>query len=135
MEALLTRFLENLLGRVSGPMKFRLILQPLVAIIFAIRSGLRDAREDRPAYFWALFTDRANRREMLRDGWKSVGKVFIFAIIMDLIYQLVILRWFYMGEALLVAVVLAIIPYLIFRGTANRIARRWHYRVCTKKMT
>jgi hypothetical protein len=127
VEDLLNRLFENLLDRLSGPMKFRLILQPLMAIIFAIRSGIRDAREGRPAYFWAIFTDPANRRDMLRDGWKSVGKVFIFAIIMDLIYQLIVFRWFYPGEALLVAAMLAIIPYLFIRGPVNRIARRWHH--------
>ena len=45
MEDLLTRIFENLIDRVSGPMKFRLILQPLMATIFAIRSGLKDAKE------------------------------------------------------------------------------------------
>ena len=124
MEDLLTRFVENLLGRVSGPMKFRLILQPLMAVIFAVRSGLKDAKEGRPAYFWAIFTDPANRRDMLRDGWKSVGKVFIVAIIIDLVYQLIVFRWLYPGEALIVATVLAIVPYLLIRGPVNRIARR-----------
>jgi len=124
MEDLLTRIFENLIDRVSGPMKFRLILQPLMAIIFAIRSGLKDAKEGKPAYFWALFTDPANRRDMLRDGWKSVGKIFIIAIIIDLVYQLIVFRWFYPLEALLVAVILAFIPYLLIRGPLTRIVRR-----------
>ena len=124
MEDLLTRIFENLIGRVSGPMKFRLILQPLMAIIFAVRSGLKDAKEGRPAYFWAIFTDPTNRRDMLRDGWKSVGKIFIIAIIIDLVYQIIALRWFYPLEALLVAAILAFLPYLLIRGPVNRIARR-----------
>jgi hypothetical protein len=124
MEDLLTRIFENLIGRVSGPMKFRLILQPLMAIIFAIRSGLKDAREGRPAYFWALFTDSAHRRDMLRDGWKSVGRIFILAIIIDVVYQFIVFRWVYPVEAFLVAAILAFIPYLLIRGPVNRIARR-----------
>jgi len=124
MEDLLTRIFENLIDRVSGPMKFRLILQPLMAIIFAVRSGLKDAKEGRPAYFWAIFTDPTNRRDMLRDGWKSVGKIFIIAIIIDLVYQIIVLRWFYPLEALLVAAILAFLPYLLIRGPVNRIARR-----------
>jgi hypothetical protein len=123
MEDLLTRIFENLIDRVSGPMKFRLILQPMMAIIFAIRSGLKDAKEGRPAYFWALFTDSAHRREMLRDGWKSVGRVFVLAIIMDVVYQFIVFRWVYPVEALLVAAILAFIPYLLVRGPVNRIAR------------
>jgi len=51
MEEMLTRFWENLLGRVGGPMTFRIILQPIMAAIFAVRSGLKDAKEGKPAYF------------------------------------------------------------------------------------
>ncbi len=124
MEEWLSRIAENLVDRVSGPMKFRLLLQPLMAVIFAVRSGLKDAGEGRPPYFWALFTDPQHRREMVRDGWKSIGRVFVLAIIMDAIYQIVVLRWFYPFEAFIVAVVLAIIPYILVRGPVNRIARR-----------
>jgi len=123
MEDLLTRIFENLIGRVSGPMKFRLILQPLMAIIFAIRSGSKDAKGGRPAYFWALFTDSAHRRDMLQDGWKSVGRIFILAIIIDVVYQFIVFRWVYPVEALLVAAILAFVPYLLIRGPVNRIAR------------
>ena len=124
MEDLFSRLFEDLVGRVSGPMKFRLILQPVMAALFAIRSGLKDAKEGKPPYFWTLFTDPAHRRDMLRDGWKSVGRVFIFGIIMDAAYQFIVFRWFYPVEALLVAAILALIPYLLIRGPVNRIARR-----------
>jgi len=123
VEEWLIRIVDNLVDRVSGPMKFRLVLQPLVAIIFAVRSGLRDAKEGRPAYFWSIFTDPQNRKEMLHDGWKSVGRIFILAIIIDAVYQIIELRWFYPLEAFIVAIVLAIIPYLLIRGPVNRAAR------------
>jgi hypothetical protein len=124
MEDLFSRIIEDLVGRVSGPMKFRLILQPVMAAIFAIRSGLKDAKEGKPAYFWALFTNPDSRADMIRDGWKSVGRVFIFGIIMDAIYQFIVFRWFYPVEMLLVAAILALIPYLLIRGPVNRIARK-----------
>jgi len=123
MEDLLTRIFENLLGRVSGPMKFRLILQPLMAILFAMRDGLKDAKKRQSAYFWAVFTNPDHRRDLLRGGWKSVGKIFIIAIIIDLVYQLIVFQWFYPGEAILVAVIPAFVPYLLIRGPVNRIAR------------
>ena len=123
MEDLLTRVIENLIGRVSGPMKFRLIIQPLMAAVFAVRDGLKDAREERPPYFWAIFTHPDQRSDMLRDGWKSVGKIFVIAVIIDLVEQFIVFRWFYPGEALLVAFILACIPYLLIRGPVNRIAR------------
>jgi hypothetical protein len=124
MEDLITRIFENLLDRVSGPMKFRLILQPLMATIFAVRSGLKDAQEGKPAYGWALFTEPEHRRDMLKDGWKAVGKVFVIAVLIDAVYQYMVLRWFYPGEALLTAALLAFVPYLLIRGPVNRLTAR-----------
>ena len=119
-----SRIAEDLVGRVSGPMKFRLLLQPVMAAIFAIRAGLKDAKEGKPAYFWAIFTEPALRRDLIKEGWLAVGKVFIIAIIIDAIYQYVVFRWFYPGEAIVVAAILALVPYLLIRGPVNRIARR-----------
>ena len=126
MEQVLARVGEQLLARVTGPMKFRLILQPSMAIFFAIRGAFKDAREGKPPYFWGLFTDPQERTAMLKDGWKSVGKVFILAIVLDVIYQLIELRWIYPGEAIIVAIILAIVPYILVRGPLNRILRRFH---------
>jgi hypothetical protein len=124
MDHLITPFTQHVIARVTGPMKFRLVLQPAMAVFLAIRDGLKDAREGRPAYFWALFSDRKDRWAMLKDGWKAVGKVFILAMVLDTIYQIIELRWFYPGQAVLVAIILAIMPYLLLRGPVNRIARR-----------
>ena len=123
MEDLVTRVVENLIGRLSGPMKFRLIIQPLMAAVFAVRDGLKDAREQRPPYLRAIFARPDLRSDMLRDGLKSVGKIFVIAVIIDLVEQFIDFRWFYPGEALLVAFILACIPYLLIRGIVNRIAR------------
>src|ERR1700733_6587204 len=121
----LTRVAENLVARVTGPMKFRLLLQPAMATFFAIRDGLRDARECRPPYFWGLFSEKAERAWMLKNGWKSVGKGFILAVVLDVVYQLIEHRWtVYPGEAVLVAIILAIVPYLVIRGPVNRMACR-----------
>ena len=76
MDDLITRVADNLIARVTGPMKFRLLLQPCMAIFFAVREGLKDAREGKPPYFWACLTDRGEREAMLKEGWKSIGKVF-----------------------------------------------------------
>jgi hypothetical protein len=123
VEEILYRIFENLIDRVSGPMKFRLILQPLMAITFAILDGKKDAREGRPPYFWALFTNPGHRRDLLQNGWQSVGKIFVIALILDAVYQYIELRWFFPFEALLVAFILAIVPYLLLRGPANRMLR------------
>lgn len=117
------RIMENMADRISGPLHFRLLLQPVMAAIFAIIAGLKDAREGRAPYFWSLFTDPVNRAEMLKDGWKGVGKVFVLAIVLDVIFQIKVLQFVYPGEAIIVAIALAILPYLILRGLVTRIAR------------
>jgi hypothetical protein len=122
MDELLARIWENLGGRVGGPMTFRLILQPLVASVLAISAGLKDARAGRPAYFWAILTDAANRRELIRDGWKSIAKVFTLAMIIDVVYQLIVFKWVYPSEVLILAFLLACVPYLLLRGPVNRLA-------------
>jgi hypothetical protein len=44
---------------------------------------------------------------------------------MDAIYQLIVLKRFYPVEALIIALLLAFVPYLLIRRPAARIARRW----------
>jgi hypothetical protein len=122
MDEVWMRIVENLSDRVTGPMKFRLLLQPVMASIFAIMAGLADAKAGKPPYFWALVTHPQHRRDMLKDGWKSVGKVFMLAIVLDCVYQVIVQRFVYPGEALIVAFILAIVPYLLLRGLVTRIA-------------
>lgn len=117
------RLWTELAGRVTGPMTFRLVLQPLTAAFFAIRSGLRDAREGRPPYFWSLFAQGDRRRENLLAGWADLGRVVLFAVVLDLIYQAFVLHAFHPVDAALVACLLVILPYAAIRGLVNRLAR------------
>ena len=123
MEEVLSRMVENVFGRVEGPLTFRLLLQPIMATFFAIRDGRRDARNRKVPYLWSVFTDPEHRRELLRDGWKSVGRVFLLAVGIDGLYQFIVFRWFYPAEALIVAIVLAFVPYVLIRGPVTRLVR------------
>ena len=115
---------HELIERAEGPMRIRLILQPITAALFAIRAGRRDAREGRKPYIWAVVWASEDRRAMILHGWRDVGRVFVLAIGIDLIYQATVLHAFRPGEAVFLGIVLAIVPYLIFRGVVNRILRR-----------
>jgi hypothetical protein len=124
MHDMWTRVGNHLVDRISGPLKFRLVLQPAMAIFLAIRSGLADARAGKPPYFWSLFWDHTHRADRLKEGWKSIGKVFILALLLDVVYQVIVSRFVYPGEAIIVAFVLAVVPYLIVRGPVTRLARK-----------
>lgn len=120
---ILNRAVEQLLGRTSGPLHARLLIQPIVATILAIRAGMRDAREGKPAFFWTILTSPEEREILRRSGWKDIGKLFIVAIVLDTIYQVIALHWFYPMQTFIVAVVVAVIPYTLLRGLATRVAR------------
>ena len=123
MDEILARIWENLGGRIGGPMTFRLLIQPLMVSVFAIRAGIKDARAGRPPFFWTVLSDPQSRSDLLRDGWKDIAKIFTMALVIDVIYQIVVERWVYPTESLIVAIILAIIPYLLLRGPVTRIAR------------
>jgi hypothetical protein len=122
MEDMLARVSEHLGGRIGGPLTFRFVLQPLMAALLAVRAGLLDAKAGRPPYFWTILTNPAGRRELLREGWKAVFRIFVLAVVVDTVYQVMVFRWIYPLELLLVSFLLACVPYLLIRGPVNRIA-------------
>ena len=40
----------------------------------------------------------------------------------DVVYQIVELKWVYLGEALIIAQIVALVPYILIRGLVDRIA-------------
>ena len=123
MEDVIQRFVEGFMSRLEGPFSFRMIVQPLMAVIFATLDGLKDAKWGKPAYFWALFGSAEHRRELLKSGWKSFGKIFILGIILDVVYQLKVHQPLNVGGVIVAALVLAVLPYMALRGPVNLIAR------------
>ena len=114
---------QDLIGRLDGPLHFRFIFQPLMAAVLSTRDGRQDALAGRKPF--RLITDSTQRRQVLLSSWKSVGKVFVIALILDFAYQLKVFHWFYPSQALLVALFLAIVPYLVLRGPVNWLTRAW----------
>lgn len=117
----LNRFFGSFFPRLDGPLHFRFIMQPSMAIIFALIDGIKDAKMERRAYFWEMVKNTNQRRELIKLGWKRIGKIFILAVVLDVIYQIKVYHWWYPGETLVVAILLAIIPYLLVRGPINRL--------------
>ena len=124
IQEILTRFWDQLIAQPSGPLAFRLYIQPAMAAFFAVRDGLKDARAGRPPYLRTILFDPSQRGAFLREGLKRVSRVIVFAFVMDTIYQYLVLRRFYPFEALVTVFVLAVLPYMLIRGPVHRIARR-----------
>src|SRR5215469_6721709 len=121
--AALSTFRTDFIARFDGPLHFRLFVQPLMAILFAIRDGRRDARDGRSAYLWSLLTDPDERRYLLESGWKGIAKVFVLAFALDVVYQFMEWHGLKPLQALLTATILAVIPYALLRGPINRLVR------------
>ena len=116
-------FIEDIPKRLTGPGRFRFILQPLVAIILGIRNGLSDARAGRPTYLYGLLFHGDLRKELLRTGLATVANLLLMGILIDSVCQWLILGTSYPGAAVVVGPVLIVAPYGIARSLSNRLAR------------
>ncbi|MFL4994889.1 MAG: hypothetical protein ACJ8CF_06555 [Microvirga sp.] len=119
------RIWRDIAERPGGPMSFRFLLQPAMAVIAAIHDGVQDARTGRSPYFWTVLSNPSERAGRLREGLLATARLVLIGLGMDVLYQWRVLDTFYPGEALLVALLLAVLPYLLLRGPVSRIARRF----------
>ena len=122
------RIFRDLFNRPSEPMSFRFILQPVMALIAALRDGIKDARTGRSPYFWTIMSEPGKRAGRLREGLNATARILLLGLVMDVIYQIMVLKRFYPAEAVIIAVMLAFVPYFFMRGPIARIARRWYGR-------
>jgi hypothetical protein len=119
------RFWADIADRLHGPMTFRFYLQPAMALLAAIPDGIRDARAGHKSFFWSSLWDSNATTGRLREGLTSVARVMLLGLSMDVIYQLKTLDQFYPAEAAMMAILLAVIPYFVFRWIVEHIARWW----------
>ena len=104
-------------------MSFRFLMQPAMAIFFAVRAGLKDARQNEPTFLGCALSNPSSWRARMRLSWKDVGTVFIIAVILDAIYQVAVHSGIFALELLITATVLALVPYMIVRDLSSRVAR------------
>ena len=122
------RLWSDILDRPGGPMTFRFILQPAMAIIAALRDGVHDARRRAQAVCLGLVhgvRDPDGRSGRLWEGFVSTARIIILGVVMDTVYQWVVFKTFYPVQAAVIAILLAFVPYLVLRGPIERIAYHW----------
>ena len=117
------RLSRNLFERTDAPMRFRFLLQPLMATLAAIHDGREDARAGRSPYFVTLLRNPQERVGLLREGLNATARIILLGLVMDVIYQALVFKTFFPNEALAIALLLAFLPYLIIRGLVLSIAR------------
>ena len=114
---------SDFVARTTGPMWFRLIIQPAVAVVFGVRAGLRNARRS-ASESRSDDADTGYRQAMFRQALHDVGLMFVVGMGLDVIFQLIALRALYPLEALLVGFLLVALPYQIVRTAVGRLASR-----------
>jgi hypothetical protein len=118
-------FLEDLPRRLSGPGRFRFLLQPAVAILLGVAAGRADGRAGRPPYLWALAFGGDDRGRLVRGALGHVANLLLAGVLADSVCQWLILGTSYPGAALVVGPVLIAAPYAAARALSNRLATAW----------
>jgi hypothetical protein len=124
----LARVWQNLVDRPGGPMVFRYFLQPTMATIAAIVSGISDARLGRTPFLYTVINNPAERAGRLDEAIVDTSRIMLLGMIMDSIYQYIEFVSFHPAEAVIVTLLLAFLPYLLMRGLVARAARWWFGR-------
>jgi hypothetical protein len=117
------QFLADIPKRLTGPGRLRFVLQPTLAIFLGIRDGLADARAGRRPYLLAILSGAGDRRELARSALSAIANLLLMGILLDTVFQWVILGIAYPGAALVVGPVLIATPYTLARALSNRAGR------------
>jgi hypothetical protein len=81
------------------------------------------ARTGRLPYLWTHVTNEADRGARLHEGLISTARIILLGLVMDSVYQFMMLKMFYPAESVIVALALAFLPYVLLRGPISRTAR------------
>lgn len=123
-------FIQEMLARLTGPLRFRFVIQPLIAILLGFRDGRLDAKAGDPPYMFDLVFHGERRRELLLRAGRTVVSPVVVGIILDIIVQILLFRRIFPFQALMVGTFVIAIPYMLARGASNRFLwrRRHVYR-------
>jgi hypothetical protein len=122
----LSRIFDELVARItSGPMQFRLIIQPTMALILGIRDGLADAKAGSPPFLWGLLFRRSDLKPSLQAALRRLRIPVVMATLADALVQYLMFHHVRPLTAVIVGVLLMGVPYCIARGISNRIRSRY----------
>lgn len=122
------RLWQDIFDRPGGPMSFRFVLQPVMAATAAFHDGAADARRGLEPYLTRLVFGSGDRGDLLSEAVISTGRIILLGLVMDAIYQFTVLKTFYPGEMVVIALALALVPYLLLRGLFSRLVSWWSSR-------
>ena len=119
------QFWEDIISRFTGRGRFRFVIQPLTAILLGIRSGFKDARENRPGYIQELLLRKTGWKQALNEGLDVISTLLLLGVLADIIFQLILFRMVHIVPALILGPILITGPYVISRDLANRLFQKY----------
>ncbi|MEO8594445.1 MAG: hypothetical protein ABI759_14100 [Candidatus Solibacter sp.] len=118
----LSKIFEELVARItSGPMQFRLIVQPTMALLLGMRDGLADARSGSPPFIWGLLFQREHLKPSLKGALRRLQVPIALATLADALVQYLMFGYVRPLTAVIVGTLLMGLPYSIARGLSNRV--------------
>ncbi len=117
-------FLEDIPKRLAGPGRLRFLFQPAMAILLGIRGGREDARLGHPPFLAVLAGRGGFRAGAMSSALENLSVLLLMGILLDSVFQWVLLGVSHPGPALVVGPVLITIPYAIARTLAGAVSRR-----------
>ena len=108
--------------------QIRLILQPMAPLPLGIRFGLRDAKQGKQPFLLRVAEPTHDRWPALKQGLRDAIIPLCVAFVVDGILQQMLLGRVRPLAAVIVGALLVFLPFVIARGTANRIWTRGHVR-------
>ncbi len=112
-------------GIFGGNFQFRLIIQPLAAILLGIKVGIRDARAGDQPFFKALLSSKGERGQLLGKAVRDALIPLAIAFIIDSILQRLINGRIHPLQSVIVGGLLVFLPFVIVRALTNRV---WSHR-------
>lgn len=125
LHEVLTRFWPEIIARPSGPLAFRFVLQPTMAILLAVRDGLKDARTGRPPFLQTVVREPHIRKVLLHEAFHAIARLLVLALTLDIAYELIAFQAIRPVQTIVIAVALGVVPYVLTRGPVSRVARRF----------
>lgn len=111
----------------SGAGHLRFFIQPLLAIVIGVIQGVHDSHAGQgPFLMEARSRAGAERRRYWLEGLRRIVVPLCLAVGLSLIFQYFNRHDVHLVTALLAAVLLVALPYLIARGLGCRVDLRWH---------
>jgi len=112
-------------GLFGGNVQIRLFLQPLLGSLLGVRYGIRDAKQGKRPYFASMVEEKTDRGQKLKRSLREALLPLCLAFILDSILQYLNGLRYRPLVSVIVGGLLVYLPFMIFRGVANRI---WTHR-------